>query len=399
VPTLLAMVMGMERRGRLRALVADPRVLDAALVLGCLALTALAVKGSWSPLPRPAIAAAGVAGSVAQWPRRRRPQVAALVGAGSFVVSGNPAPLLAGLYSGAAYAPRRQVWLLAVAAWAGLAGLTWLDAGRLTLGNAAGWALVVGLVVAVGVHVATRDLLTASLRERAERSEAERLLREEQARAAERTRIAREMHDVLAHKVSLIALHAGALELHATGDPARVRQGAALIRVTAREALKELREVLGVLQATPGGPDRQGGWFPDLASLVQASTRAGQRVELRDDAGPLPPATARVVYRIVQEGLTNAHRHAPGAPTTVSVRGGNGGEVTVTVHNAPAAGAPIDLPGSGSGLVGLAERIRLVGGSLGSGPSGPDGRDGWRLQAVVPWLDHRVDEAVNGSLQ
>jgi hypothetical protein len=77
------MVMGMERRGRLRALVADPRVLDAALVLGCLALTALAVKGSWSPLPRPAIAAAGAAGSLAQWPRRRWPQVAALLGAGA----------------------------------------------------------------------------------------------------------------------------------------------------------------------------------------------------------------------------------------------------------------------------------------------------------------------------
>jgi signal transduction histidine kinase len=106
-----------------------------------------------------------------------------------------------------------------------------------------------------------------------------------------------------------------------------------------------------------------------------------------------------VVYRIVQEGLTNAHRHAPGAPATVSVRGGNGGEVTVVVRNAPAAGVPIDLPGSGSGLVGLAERLRLVGGSLGSGPSGRDGRDGWQLRAVVPWLDHRVDEAVNGTVQ
>jgi signal transduction histidine kinase len=207
------------------------------------------------------------------------------------------------------------------------------------------------------------------------------------------------MHDVLAHKVSLIALHAGALELHAGGDPARVQQGAALIRVTAREALQELREVLSLLQAAPGGPERPIAWFPDLASLVEASTRAGQHVELRDDAGPLPPATARVVYRIVQEGLTNAHRYAPGAPTTVSVRGGDGGDVAVTVHNAPGAGAPIDLPGSGSGLVGLAERIRLVGGSLRSGPSGRDGRDGWQLQAVVPWLDHHVEEAANGAAQ
>jgi signal transduction histidine kinase len=393
------MVMESARRARLRALAANPRVVDAALVLGCLALCVLAVKGRWSPLPRPVIAAAGVAGSAAQWPRRRWPQAAAVVGAGTYVLSGNPGPLLVGLYAGAVYAPRRQVWALAVAAWAGLAGLSWLEAGRLTVQDAAGSALVAGLVVAVGVHTATRNLLTASLRERAERSEAERLLREEQARAAERTRIAREMHDVLAHKVSLIALHAGALELHATGDPARVRQGAALIRVTAREALRELRDVLGVLQAAPGEPERHSGWFPDLASLVEASMQAGQRVELRDDAGSLPPATARVVYRIVQEGLTNAHRHAPGAPTTVSVHGGHGGEITVTIDNAPAAGMPIDLPGSGSGLVGLAERIRLVGGSLRSGPSGRDGGDGWRLQAVVPWLDHRVREAADGAVQ
>src|SRR5206468_11059501 len=98
-------------------------------------------------------------------------------------------------------------------------GLTWLDAGHPVLGIAAGgWALVTALVVAGGVYMATRNQLTASLRERAEHAEAERLLREEQARSAERTRISREMHDVLAHKVSLIALHAGALALN-TSDP------------------------------------------------------------------------------------------------------------------------------------------------------------------------------------
>jgi signal transduction histidine kinase len=380
---------------RLRTLVADRRFLDAALVLGCLILTALAVKGLWSPVPRPVIALAGVVGSLAQWPRRRWPQVAALVGAGTCVLSGNPGPALVGLYSAAAYAPRRQVWALAVAGWVGLAGWSWLDAGQLRAVDVAAWALVTGLVVAFGAYMATRNLLMASLRERAERAEAERLLREERARAAERTHIAREMHDVLAHKVSLIALHAGALELHATGDPAPVHEGAALIRVTAREALQELRNVLGVLQAEPGEQERPSAWFGDLASLVEASGQAGQHVELDDGAGPLPPATARVVYRIVQEGLTNAHRHAPGARTTISVRGGDGGEVAVTVDNEPGAGVPIDLPGSGSGLVGLAERIRLVGGSLQAGPSG---RDGWQLRAVVPWLDQRVEEA-KGTVQ
>jgi len=178
------------------------------------------------------------------------------------------------------------------------------------------------------------------------------------------------MHDVLAHKVSLIALHAGALELQATG---RASEGAALIRVTAREALQELRDVLGLLQAEPAP------WFPDLASLVEASTAAGQQVSLRDDAGPLPPHTARVVYRIVQEGLTNAHRYAPDAPTTVAVSRTDS-TLTVTVANERGAGAPTDLPGSGTGLVGLAERVRLVGGSL---HSGPDGNGGWQLRAEV----------------
>ena len=212
--------------------------------------------------------------------------------------------------------------------------------------------------------------------------------------SAERTRIAREMHDVLAHKVSLIALHAGALELNTGGDPARIRQSATVIRLTAREALQELRGVLGVLQEEPGTrarPDAPAP-FPDLGSLVEESTRAGERVELRDHAGPMPPPTARVVYRVVQEGLTNAHRHAPGASTTISVDHGDDATVTVTIHNGPGSGAPMDLPGSGSGLVGLAERIRLVGGSLHSGPLGPAGHDGWQLRAVVPWLDQSVQE-------
>jgi len=187
------------------------------------------------------------------------------------------------------------------------------------------------------------------------------------------------MHDVLAHKVSLIALHAGALELGAESGPERVREGAGLIRVTAREALEELRTVLGVLRAgqddePPSGP------FADLESLVRASARAGQEVELRDDAGELPPDAARVVHRVVQEGLTNARKHSPGSPVAVSVRKEDD-QVTVLVENPAGADAPADLPGSGSGLVGLAERVGLVGGTLESGPA-PGG--GWRLRARVP---------------
>jgi len=360
-----------------------PAVVDGALVLVCLGLTLAAVKGHWSPLPRPAIAVAGAVGSLAQYWRRSLPQVAAVAGAVAYVLSGNPGPLAVGLYSGATYGPRRQVWLLALVGWAGLAGLPVLQEGRPSLNDIGFDLIAVALIVAVGLNAAGRRALLASWQERAEQSESQRRLHQEQARSAERTRIAREMHDVVAHKVSLIALHAGALELTAHKGPEQVGREAALIRLTAREALAELRSVLGVLQADAGQhrPDADLDPFADVASLVAASVRAGQRVDLRDTAGPLPLATARVVYRVAQEGLTNARKYAPDAPSTVSIERADDATVSVTVQNGPTDSPPLDLPGSGAGLVGLAERARLVGGSVHSGRT-KDG--GWRLRAVIP---------------
>lgn len=384
--------MDTTRDARRLPVTAARRVRDAVPVLGCAVLTWLAVKTPWSPLPPAVIVATGLLGSAAMWPRRRHSLLAAVAGAAAFAWGGNPGPWLVGLYSAARHAPRRQIWASGAAAWVGYLIWSWLDVGRLRWDDFVFPPLAVGLVILIGVHLATRDALLVSTRERAERAETERLLREEQARTAERTRIAREMHDVLAHKVSLIALYAGVLELHAAGD-AHLRESTALIRVTAREALGELRDVLGVLRTEPAGHSTAGAQpgtpFPDLEALVHSSNSAGQPVELHDAAGPLPPGTARVVYRVVQEGLTNAHKHAPGAPTTVSVDRAGDGNITVTVHNEPGA-APMDLPGSGSGLVGLAERIRLVGGALHSGPAGHEG--GWRLHAAVPWLDHRIQD-------
>jgi signal transduction histidine kinase len=367
--------------------VAERRVIDATLVLTCLGLTALAMRTPWSPLPWPVILVAGAAGSLAQWSRRDWPDLAAVLGAAAMALGANPGAWLVGVYSGAAYAPRRRVWISALAGWWGFSAFLWIDAGRLRASDALFAAVGTALVVAAGVYLATRRALLAALAERAAQADTERLLRDERARTAERTRIAREMHDVLAHKVSLIALQAGALEVGAGADQGRVQQVAAVIRVTAREALQELRTVLGVLHAEPAAGPHPGEPFADLATLVRESTRAGQRVELRDRAGALPPATARVIYRVAQEGLTNAHRYAPNAHTTVSVDREPDNRLTVTVHNTRSSDPPADLPGSGSGLVGLAERIRLVGGSLDSGPLGPGGRDGWQLRAVVPWLD------------
>lgn len=352
----------------------ERRVLDPALVLACLALTALAAKGHWSPLPWPVIIVAGTVGSAAQLVRRRWPVVAAVIGAGAYGLSGNPGPWLLGVYAGAAYAPRRLVPIAGVAGWAGFAAWSWLDEGRLQGSDVAYAAVAAGAVVAVGVWVATRE---TGRSERTRQDEKDRAVREERARTDERTRIAREMHDVLAHKVSLIALHAGALEVNAGADPDRIRQGAELIRVTAREALQELRAVLGVLQAkTTAEPDDP---FADLTTLVKAAIAAGQPVEFHDRAGTLAPATARVVYRVVQEGLTNARKHAPGAPATVDVERGDDDRVTVTVENPLSTERPLDLPGAGAGLVGLAERVSLAGGSIHSGRTA----DRWRLRATL----------------
>src|SRR5690242_10822360 len=290
----------MEETGRAwwRGPVATRRLTSAAVLLACLFLTVLAVKTPWSPLPRWAIAVAGVLGSAAQWSHRRWPHLAAVAGAVAFPLSGNPGPWLVGLYAGVTHAPRRQVWLPGVVAWGGFLAYSWVTGHRVTFVDVVGGTLVVCLVMAAGLYLATRNALLVALRREAERADGERRLREDQARAAERTRIARERHDVLAHKVSLIALYAGALEMH-TGGNDRLREGTALIRVTAREALQELREVLGVLRAEPDGRDPVREPYADLPALVEASAHAGQPVELHDTVGPLPPATARVVYRTV----------------------------------------------------------------------------------------------------
>ncbi|MFG1925910.1 sensor histidine kinase [Cryptosporangium sp. NPDC048952] len=346
---------------------------DAALVVGCLFLTVLAVKTPWSALPLVVIAVGGTLASVAQWWRRRWPHLAAVAGALGWVLSGNPGPWLVGLYASGAYAPRRHAWWLVAVSWAGAMGWNWLDGGYWSWWDATYLAVAAAVTLGLGHYVATRRALQEAWRERAERADAERVLRDEQARTAERARIAREMHDVLAHKVSLIALHAGALELTADGGADRVREGAGVIRVTAREALAELRTVLGILEA-----DAQP--YTDLASVVADARSAGQRVTLEDTAGELPASSARVVQRVVQEGLTNARKHAPDAPVTVTIAR-SADTVSVQVTN-PLTGTALDLPGSGAGLIGLAERLRLVGGTLDSGPT----PNGWQLHAAVPYL-------------
>ncbi|MFC5827303.1 sensor histidine kinase [Nonomuraea insulae] len=249
------------------------------------------------------------------------------------------------------------------------------------------WALVgVLFEVAVtgwGMLARTRRELVSSLAERARRAEGEQRLRAEEARRAERLGIAREMHDVLAHRLSLLAVHAGALEFNADATAGEVAETAGVIRSSARLALEELRTVISVLR-DPAPSPLDGG--VDLGALVEESRRAGMRVELRDQEVSLsevPDAAGRAAYRIVQEGLTNARKHAPGQPVTVLVSGRRGDELVVEVRN-PLHRGPAALAGTGAGagLAGLAERASLAGGRLEYGETA-DG--GFRLLARLPW--------------
>ncbi|MFJ5191530.1 sensor histidine kinase [Streptomyces sp. NPDC088394] len=247
-------------------------------------------------------------------------------------------------------------------------------------------ALLPLLVISWGMAVRSRRQLVVTLRERAHRAETEAGLRAEQAQRLAREAIAREMHDVLAHRLTLLSVHAGALEFRPDAPKAEVARAAGVIRDSAHEALQDLREIIGVLRS-PGESDgdRPQPTLATLDSLIDESRLAGMKVTLVnrvDDPGAAPAATGRTVYRIAQEGLTNARKHAPGTEVTVTVTGAPGEGLTVEVCN-PAPTEPFEqVPGSGQGLIGLTERATLAGGRLDHGPE-PDG--GFRVRASLPW--------------
>ena len=239
-----------------------------------------------------------------------------------------------------------------------------------------------------GLYLRARRELVASLRERAERLAADQERRAEQAREAERRRIAREMHDVLAHRLSLLSVHAGALEFHPDAPAAEMAQAAAVIRTSAAAALVELRQIITVLRedsAAVAGPPQPG--FGQLADLLQESRSAGMTLDACIDlpeAGQLPETAGRTVYRVIQEGLTNARKHAPGTPVRVTVTAdcqAVTGEVITRrrpVIAGPGAAAPA---GAGAGLTGLAERVTLAGGQL---DYGPNAIGDFVLRATIP---------------
>ncbi|MQM24506.1 sensor histidine kinase [Glycomyces albidus] len=224
----------------------------------------------------------------------------------------------------------------------------------------------------------TRRRLAGRLVEIGEAREHEQRLLTQQALAAERAQLAREMHDVVSHQVSLIAVQAGALELQA--PDARTRTTAEAIREVSVTTLEELRQMVRVLHAS-GRRREEPVPQPSIAQLERLVEGSG--IDARLEIGPLPeldPPAQRAVYRTVQEALTNVRKHAPGATTSVRLAAA-GRSVVVEVANTRATRPVVELPSSGVGLLGLRQRAELLDGEI---EYGPDGDGGWRLRLTLP---------------
>jgi signal transduction histidine kinase len=383
---------------------------DAAIWAGAIAvLTASVVVGEVAGSPARDVIIDAVAGviSVALVPvlaRWQVPTALALNLLAALSPAATPAATMSVLVTSRWQRPGRALLVAGTGVAAHLIRGAWRPAGL-----PYGWWVVVVIaayaaLAAWGMLWRANSALITSLRERAELAESEQARRVTEARAAERTRIAREMHDVLAHRLSLLATYAGALAYRPDAPPEQVSRAAEVVRSGAHQALDELREVIGLLRDTspaafpataPPGLTASGRPVPggdELPQLIAESRAAGTPVETDgtawDGLAALPGPLGRTVYRVVQEALTNVRKHAPGETARLTVDGGPGPGLTVTVVNrVPPAGAPTAagrggrVPGTGTGVIGLTERAELAGGRLESRAG--DGE--YALSAWLPW--------------
>ncbi|MFF6873407.1 histidine kinase [Streptomyces sp. NPDC012450] len=288
-------------------------------------------------------------------------------------------------------ADRRRVRVAVVCSAVALAGNAVLSpAASLWIPQRYGAMLFLLLAVIGGLWRGNRRRLVQALNAEVEHLRTERELREQAARMAERSAIAAEMHDVLAHRLSLIALHTGVLATRKDTLPDPVVERLSLLRTASTEALTDLRDVLGALRttetlsaATPPAPVLR-----DVEEMIGQARSAGQTISVTVEGSPAQaPASHRLaVYRLVQEALTNSRKHAPDAPVDVRITYAPPATL-VEVTNPPGTG-PTGLPPvpSGFGLIGLRERVEALGGHL---HAGPGGAGAWRLAARIP---HPVTE-------
>jgi signal transduction histidine kinase len=376
------------RIGKLRI---APRVVDWALAGGfAVALTISALLATDVGAPRWVVVLASLALSLPLAARRRYPlAVELVVGAvavamAAWLVNGYEGvspliPVLIAAYSTAVHARGR-------AALAGLAvalvvpGLIALVMGSTVWGDYVFPNLILGLGWLAGWLVRSRTELAARLHEEAVRAEDERELLAEIAVADERRRIARELHDIVAHSMSVMVVQAGGARRILDRDPARAADAAAQIERTGREALTEMRRLLGVLGVDAERTPQPG--MDQVDELVGRARAAGLPVELEveGDRRRLPAGVDLTGYRIVQEALTNTMKHAASAPTSVRVRYGNDA-LELQIADRGTVAPRLDDPGHG--LIGMRERVRVVGGALHAGPRAGGGFD---VRARLPLI-------------
>jgi len=296
-------------------------------------------------------------------------------------------PVLIALFTVATTCPARTTWSITGAALLPVPVhlLVAPPADPLALATAVSAVTLVAGAVGWGLAV-------AGLRERAVRAETEAAMRAQQAQQHAREEIAREMHDVLAHRLSLLSMHAGALEYHPGAPPEQVAQAVGVIRDSATQALEDLQDVLKVLRAPVVSEHTE----PPLPTptrlavtlLIEESRAAGAELDVHrvlDDPATMSPVTARTAYRLLQEALTNHRKHAPGTPASLTLTGGPRDGLSIQVTN-PLPPATKDsvrdpVPGSGQGLIGMRERVDLAGGRLHHRTTHTD----FHLDVWLPW--------------
>ncbi|MEV5279958.1 histidine kinase [Streptomyces sp. NPDC052811] len=402
-------------------------VLD--ILLGVLSALECAVEGVGfardAGLPVPAGVLLGLVSGASLLARRRWPIAVVLISIAVTPASMGFMLSVVGLYTlAASEVPRRITAALAGMSGAGTFIVTFVrmhqsvargdyDPGRwyVPLVSVVMSFGITGPPLLYGLYIGARRRLMESLRERADSLERELSLladraeeRAEWARTEERTRIAREMHDVVAHRVSLMVVHAAALQAVARKDPEKAVKNAALVGDMGRQALTELREMLGVLRADPvavrvepvplvavavaaaaaAAAAEEGPCLADVEALVGQSREAGMVVELmvQGEARGYDALVEQTAYRVIQEALTNVHKHAAGAKVMVRLAHREA-EVAMQVENGPADGVTADagLPSGGNGLVGMRERVTALGGVF---VSGATDAGGFRVSAVLP---------------
>ncbi|MFB7180449.1 sensor histidine kinase [Streptomyces sp. NPDC056257] len=356
----------------------QPRAVDAGLVAAALAdAWAFSEAGAW------AAAAPGAAAALALLARRRRPVAVFVFTLLALQFGHNVLAALAALFSLAEHHRVRRAATVCVPAYAICANLPELDdyrGGHLSeFAIAVGYSLIAGgVAVLLGRLVLTRRELARHMAQLHAAQEHQRELHAQTVLARERAHLAREMHDVVSHQVSLIAVRAGALQV--TADSTDTKEAARTIRTLSAATLDELRHMVAVLRA-PDSRDTGPAPQPALALLGTLIADSGLEVTL---TGEVPrdasPAVERAAYRTVQEALTNVRKHAPGSSVVVDFRR-PGAALDVTVTNTTARLPALGLPSARHGLLGLRERAEHLGGALSHGPT-PDG--GYRLHLRLP---------------